>query len=122
MIIRELDDDGDWTFGRGQSDYATDEAAIELNIRTRLLSWIGDAFFALQEGVDWRNRIGPGQQDALVDEVKSVLLQSEGVVAINSVIAVFDSLTRNLTINYNIQTIFSPSFQGEINQTSGAGA
>jgi hypothetical protein len=121
MIIRQTDDGGDWRFGRGQSDYALDEAAIEENIRTRLNSWVGDAFFALQEGVDWRNRIGVAQQDALVDEVKSVLLQSEGVVAINSVFSVFDPVTRNFTINYNVQTIFSPSFQAEIQQTSGAG-
>lgn len=119
MIIRKVDANNDWSFGKGLSDYAADEQAIEQNIKTRILSWVGDCFFALPEGVDWRNRLEIGQQTELLEEVKSIILQSFGVVGINSLTGVFTGSTRNFLITYNIQTIFSPSFQSTIIQNSG---
>jgi hypothetical protein len=122
MIFRLITSDGDWCYGKGRNDYATAEAAINLNILTRLKSWVGDCFFALLDGIDWRSRLDTGQQKALVDEIKSNLLQAFGVVGINSVEAIFDGETRVIRITYNIQTIYSPSFQGTIVQGSGTGA
>lgn len=113
MIIRKVIG-GDWTFGQGLGNYNQDEAAIDENIQTRLLSWVGDCFFALQDGVDWSSRLDVGQQTALEDEVRSVILASFGVVAVNSVIAVFDGTTRLFSLNYNIDTIFSASFQAQL--------
>lgn len=121
MIFRTISTDGDWNFGKGINDYAQNEEAINLNIKTRLLSWVGDCFFALQDGIDWRSRLDTGQQRALVEEIKSNLLRAFGVVGINSVEAIFDGQTRVLRITYNIQTIFSPSFQETISQGAGTG-
>lgn len=120
MIIRKIDASNDWDFGHGLSDYAKDDNAIAENIQTRLLSWVGDCFFAIQEGVDWRQRLDIGQQQELKDELQSVILQSFGVMAINSFTLVFDGVTRVALITYNIQTIFSPSFQTVIRQSAGA--
>ncbi len=120
MIIRKIDAQSDWLFGHGNSDYAKDEAAINENIQTRILSWIGDCFFALQEGVDWRNRLEVGQQAALKDEIATIILQSFGVMAINFIELSFDGRTRLATIRANIQTIFSPSFQTVIRQAAGS--
>ena len=119
MIFRKIDALNDWKFGHGLSDYATDEAAINLNIQTRILSWVGDCFFALQEGVDWRNRLDIGQQAALRDEIATVILQSFGVVGINSIDLDFNGMTRLAIIRANIETIFSPSFQTVIQQAAG---
>lgn len=122
MIIRKVDGSNDWQFGKGLSDYARNEEAIDENIKTRVLSWVGDCFFALQEGVDWRSRLDIGQQAALVEEVKSVIMQSEGVVGVNDIQAVFNGPSRLETITYNIQTIFSQSFQSVINLSAGVGS
>lgn len=119
MIIRKIDGTGDWQFGHGLSDYAKDEAAINENIKTRILSWIGDCFFALQEGVDWRNRLEVGQQKELRDEIATIILQSFGVMGINFIELDFNGVTRLATIRANIQTIFSPSFQTVIRQAAG---
>lgn len=119
MIIRKLDGNHDWTFGKGLNSYAVEEKALEENIQTRVLSWVGDCFFALQEGVDWRSRLDIGQQKELVEEIKSVILQSEGVVGVNSIELVFDGTTRLATITYNIQTIYSRDFQSVIKQLAG---
>lgn len=120
MIMRALDVNGDWRFGKGLSDYAADELAIELNIKTRLLSWIGDCFFALADGIDWKNRLDVGQRATLENEVRALIGQSYGVVAINSVQSIFDPKTRSIRITYDIQTIFSPSFQRAIQQAAGS--
>ena len=55
MIMRAITPSGDWTFGKGLADYAQAEAAIEENILTWLQSWVGNCFFALKDGIDWRN-------------------------------------------------------------------
>lgn len=120
MIFRELTSSGDWTFGKGKASYAEAENAINLNIQTRLLSWVGDCFFALKDGVDWLGLLDVGQQSNLVEAIKSNILNAYGVVAINSVLPVFNGETRTMVIQYNIQTIYSPSFQGSIQQTAGS--
>lgn len=119
MIIRKIDADNDWTFGQGLSNYAINEEAIDENIKTRLLSWIGDCFFALQDGIDWKQRLDVGQKDALEDEIRSLILQSYGVMGINSIDVVFNSLTRVIGITYNIQTIYSSSFETTLQQSAG---
>lgn len=120
MIFRQIDANGDWEFGKGVNDYARNEDAINLNIRTRILSWVGDCFFALSDGIDWRNRLDVGQQAALVEEIKSNLLQAFGVIEINGVQSQFDGQTRTARLLYDIRTIYSPSFQEVIAQGAGA--
>ena len=119
MIIRKVDTENDWRIGKGKSDYARDEQALAENIKTRLLSWVGDCFFALNEGVDWKARMDVGQQDNLTDEVKSIILQSWGVVGINSVAVELGEGTRGVQITYDIETIYSDSFQQTIQEASG---
>lgn len=110
MIFRNLTVDGDWTFGMGRAAYAANERAIELNLQTRLLSWKGNCFFALEDGVDWKNRLDKGQRQNLLDELKTIILKSAGVVGVNSVTYNLDA-QRRLSVTYDIQTIFSTSFR-----------
>lgn len=120
MIIRLIDAAGDWTFGKGNSNYASDELAVEQNLRTRLLSWLGDCFFALADGVDWRGRLDVGQQNALLEEIRSIILKTEGVVGVTRLEGIYDPRTRHFKLTYDIQTIFSPSFTRAILQTFGS--
>ena len=122
MIIRALDSNGDWTIGKGTQNYATGQQAIEENIKTRLLSWVGDCFFAINDFVDWNARLDVGQMENLQDEVMRVILQSYGVVAVKMVSVVFNAATRAITITYTADTIFSADFQATINQPLGAGS
>lgn len=110
MIFRQLTALGDWTFGKGISGYATDEAAVELNIRTRILSWKGNCFFALDDFVDWLGRLDKGQEENLKRELKNVILQSFGVVSVNSINGLLDRSTRHFQVTYNISTIFGENF------------
>ncbi len=113
MIFRTLTSLGDWTFGSGISGYATQEKAIELNIQTRLLSWKQDCFFALDEWVDWLARLDKGQETNLKNELKNVILQSFGVVSVNSVEGILNRETRN------IDTIYGTNFRNTLELSIG---
>lgn len=121
MIFRSLTASGDWTFGQGLSNYARNGQAIDFNIKTRLLSWVGNCFFALPDGIDWHTRLDKGQRQNLLNDLRAEILQSFGVVGINSFDFVFDARTRALIVSYNIQTIFSPSFQSQVAAAVGLG-
>jgi hypothetical protein len=113
MIIRNIDENLDWTFGKGIGCYLRENAAIGLNIKTRILSWLNDCFFDPQAGIDWINRLGSKNQRTLLElDLRRIILQSEGVTGILS----FDSMliNRAFTANYSVQTIFSQSFQDSI--------
>lgn len=109
MIFRALDRNHDWTFGAGKSNYLSDDPAIGLNIQTRILSWLGDCFFDRSAGVDWLNRMGlKNQQDLLTQEIRLIILQSFGVTQLLNFNMVISD--RNISIEYNITTINSPSY------------
>lgn len=113
MIFRNLDENGDWMFGKGTNNYVSQNSAIGLNIKTRILSWVDDCFFDLPAGIDWLNRLGSKDQRGLLElDLRRIILQSEGVTGILE----FDStlINRNFTANYSVQTIYSQSFQDSI--------
>lgn len=109
MIIRSTTKTNDWLFGKGLQDYFFNEAAIEANIRTKLLEWVGNCYFNLTAGIDWRNRLDYGQQQALIVEIKQLVLQCYGVLQILAFNANFNNTTRFDSITMTIQTIYSPS-------------
>lgn len=114
MIFRQLDSSGDWTFGKGIANYAQNEAAINLNIQTALLCWVGDCFFALKFGIDWTRLLDTGQQKNLQLALQTLILGLYGVVGVDTVSAFFDPTTRKLSVKYAATTIFSQSFQSQV--------
>ena len=117
MKIRALDANGNWTFGQGLNNYLTGNAAIGLNISTRIKSWVGDCFFAMNAGVDWKTRLGSKSQIALLEaDLKRIILSSYGVVAITAFSFSVNEATREFTVNYTINTIFSKGYQQSVTQ------
>lgn len=113
MLFRGLDADGDWTFGKGLSNFATQNDAIALNIRTRILSWIGDCFFDLKAGIDWVNRLGSKNQAALLDlDLRRRILETEGVTGLTQ----FDIINqdRAFTGNYTVNTIYGQEYANTV--------
>lgn len=113
MKFRQLDANGDWTFGKGLNNYAKENQAIGLNIKTRIRSWLGDCFFDTGAGIDWINRLGSKNQDALLTlDLRNIILKSEGVTGIIE----FDvSLNgRNFRADYSVETIYSRSYTDSV--------
>lgn len=119
MIIRALTPSGDWTFGSGLGNYNQAEAAVEENILTWLQSWVGNCFFALKDGIDWRNLLDVGQKQNLTDSIRLNLLTRYGVVGVNSLDVELNPHTRHIVITAAIQTIYSRSFEIELDQIAG---
>lgn len=107
MSVRSLDADGDWNFGKGRNDYLYRTDAVVQNISTRLKSFLGDCFFALDEGVDWFTLLGSKNRVALELNVRAVILNTPEVTGIVSSETNFDARTRNLTLTYTVTTIYS---------------
>lgn len=106
MRVRAIDSQGDWTFGKGRSNYITDLAAIRQNIRTRLLSFLGDCFFATNDGIAWFDLLGSKDQLQVNLAVSSVILNTQFVTGLQQLsISLNDN--RQLTIQYEVQTAFS---------------
>lgn len=114
MLFRQIDQDGDWTFGKGINNYARNNEAISLNIKTRLLSWAGDCFFDLNAGIDWTNRLGNKNQfDLLSLDIRKIILETEGVTGLVR----FDTKLlkgRKFDASYTVTTTFSTEFQDNL--------
>lgn len=106
MIIRNSTPSGDFVFGKGLSDYLKNQNAILHNVKTRLLQWKGDCFYAIAEGVDYNNLLDVGTKNLLDSDVKRIILQSEGVIKINSFESVLDNSVRAYSGQATITTIF----------------
>ena len=85
-----------------------------MDIATRLRSWRNDCFFDFDAGIDWVSRLDKGQKDNLINDIKKLLIQSYGVVKINSVTVSDNPVTRALIITYNVDTIYSESFTNQV--------
>lgn len=117
MIFRGIDGNGDWSFGQGKNSYFTKEKAIAANVRTRLLLFLGEVFWRLDAGVDWWNLLGaknPAAQAGIILQCRTVILGSYGIVRVTSVLPVFKPVTRDLTVTYNTDTIYSKGVVGNI--------
>lgn len=110
MKIRNLDTNGDWMFGNGVGSYCRDQIALELNIKTKLSEWKRDCYWNQVAGIDWENRLEFNQQDALVSEIKSLIVKIDGVLEITELNANI-TLNRECIVKATIKTIFSSSFQ-----------
>ena len=117
MSVRAIDKSGDWTFGNSYLNYKTGQDEIVQNLKTRLLSWKTDCFFDMEAGVDWVNIIGSfNTLDYAKEQINQIILQTDGVVQINKLDVFLDS-NRQLTIEADINTIYSTTF---INYNIGA--
>lgn len=106
MIVRSLDENGDFTYGKGINNYKTYNDAIAQSITTRLKSFLGDCFFATDQGIDWWNLLGSKNTIALNLAVSATILKTSGVTGIKQLNIILDRL-RNITIQYEVTTIYT---------------
>jgi hypothetical protein len=105
MIVRALDSNFDWTYGRGKNNYLSGRSAVAQNISTRLKSFLGDCFYDTAAGIDWFNRIGSKDIIALNLDVSAVILNTRDVTGIVQLSINLNS-ARKLTIQYAVTTAY----------------
>lgn len=106
MIVRALDSTGDWQFGKSKNDYISNNNTVKQNIKTRLLSFLGNCFFDITAGIDWFNFLSSKNQAALNLSISSVILNTANVTGLLQLTV---SLTENrlFSVSYNVQTAYS---------------
>jgi hypothetical protein len=106
VIIRGLDVNGDFQLGRGKASYLKGQEAVMLNIKTRLKSFLNDAFWNMSFGIDWLNYLGNKQtQVNVLLACRAMVLQSFGVTKINAIN--YEMNGRRVEIAINVNTIYS---------------
>lgn len=107
MRIRALDKNGDWTFGKGNSNYKNNLKALEQNVVTRIKSFKFDWFLDIQANIDWWNILGQkNNEDLIRSQVYRTVVETDGVTKVTLIDLISDRQTRNLTIRLSIQTIY----------------
>lgn len=107
MIVRALDSDGDWTFGKGRNNYLKDNAAVAQVLDLRVSMFLGDCFFALNEGIDWTNRLGSKDELALNLDIAARILNTPQVTGLLQLSTNLNRGTRGFTASYEVQTVYS---------------
>jgi hypothetical protein len=109
VIIRALDSNGDITFGQGQQNYLVNQSALALNIQTRLLSFLNNCVWDMSSGIDWFTYLRqPNNQNQIIISVRTCLLQSFGVLKVNTVNV--NVVGRHIALAYNVTTIYTSNF------------
>lgn len=119
MSFRNLTGEHDWVWGTGKNSYVTENDEIALNVKTRVLSFLGDCFFAPTEGIDWWNFLNYHSSDKLENAVQETIAKTDGVVDVNAIDSYLNA-NRKINLSYDINTIYTKNLQGEITPITGA--
>ena len=107
MKFSRLTKDGDWTFGQGLANYATDSEALNINVVTRLKSFANDWFLDLDANIDWLTILGtPKNEEIILNEVERVVTETENVIRVNNMELLKNIEKRSTSLIINIDTLF----------------
>lgn len=99
MRVRELDQNHDWTFGRGKSNYLEKSEAIAQSVKTKLLSLKNDWFLNRDDGIAWFDYLEKNlNTQALEVDCKRAILSVDGVEEITFFDIKLNRETRELLI------------------------
>lgn len=113
MSFRNLDGNHDWTFGIGKNNYVDGDLEILLDAKTRVLSFLGDCFFAPSAGIDWWNLLEYNKQAQAENAVMATVAQTEGVIEVSDTDSTLNA-RRELTLSYGIKTVNNSKYQQTI--------
>lgn len=119
MIIRREDIDGDWVFGHSLADYLTENDAIALLLKDRLLLWFGEWFLDVTAGVHWPLILGikPPQILLAEQEVRRIVLATEGVTQVTQLTISFSHETFTADMTVEVSTIYTTGVLIQFQQT-----
>jgi len=104
--VRAIDGAGDWIWGIGPGAYKLRAQALDQQIQCAILSFLGDCFYDVNFGINWWTLLGTSNQAALNLAVKAQILNVPGVTGINQLSAVYNSRSRRLALQYQVQTVY----------------
>lgn len=108
MRVRIQDENGDYTFGSGQSNFFLNSVeGVAQAVQTRLLLWTGEWFLNVDEGTPYlQGVIGKQDQQTIDNVLRARILGTEGVSSILSYESIIDRENRKLNVSVSISTIY----------------
>ncbi len=119
MTFRQLTSSGDWTFGAGLGNYASQTQAIALNLQTSVLMWSGDFFASLNPWLNWKGLLNTGQQKNLNTSLTSFIAGCYGIMSVQSASVVVNPTTRLAFAQYTVNTVYSTQVVNQVQILSG---
>lgn len=109
MKYRKLDENGDYSFGRGNQNFLIDSPqAVAQAIKTSLALYQGEWFIDTSAGMPWLTQVvGFNTQSVYDDLIKSKVQRVPGVTSIDSYNSTLDRSSRGLTVSMIVTTEFS---------------
>ncbi|HAG2136736.1 TPA: hypothetical protein G8V68_000767 [Salmonella enterica] len=114
MRYRREDENGDYTFGRGDSGFFVDcPEAVAQAVKTRLQLWQGQWFLDANEGTPYEQTIiGKQVSEVYVLAVRDRVLSTPGVNNILSMTTTTDDNQRRVNYRVTLDTIYG---EGNVN-------
>lgn len=111
MRYRKLTDDGDYTFGNGQTDFYRDvPEAVGQAVKTRLLLWLGEWFLDIEEGTLFMQGIlGKYSETEANVTIQDRVLGTLGLTDLQNYVSDRNPDTRALSVEFDINTIYGPT-------------
>ncbi|WP_269914786.1 hypothetical protein [Acinetobacter sp. HY1485] len=108
MRYRKLDENGDHTFGMSSNNFYIDSAeAVQQAILTRLRLSLGEWFADTSDGTGWNQTILGKQSQGLYElTLRQRVLETSGVINIDTFESTLDPTTRRLTVSMSVNTIY----------------
>ncbi len=113
MKTRTVDNNWDWRFGKGINDYADNALGVAYTVKMKVLSWYKDCFFAMEDGVDWKNVLGSKSTKEMADESIRDIIRAEPEI---TELVYFDSQIedRKYTCTIRFKTIYGETIEVKI--------
>lgn len=108
MRYRALDENGDYSFGQGSTNFLVNspEAVAQL-VTTRLKLWTGEWFLDTTEGTPYQSQVlGTGTASTRDLAIRERILETQGVTGITDYASIVDPTTRAFTCAATIDTIY----------------
>ena len=111
MRYRKLSETGDSTFGNGLLNFYIDTPeAVGQAVKTRLLLWLGEWFLNIEEGTPFMQGIlGKHNKETADTTIRQRVLETEGMVNIESYLSEIDPDNRKMNVTMTINTIYGPT-------------
>ena len=107
MKVRQLDKNGDWTFGNSQNNYINKKEALKQNVVTRIKSCKNDWFLDSEANIGWWDILGIKNNEGIIkNQVYNTVVTTYGVTSIKNIDIQIDSATRKATIKIDLKTIY----------------
>lgn len=108
MRYRREDDDGDYTFGRGDDTWLINSPeAVAQAIKTRFELWYGQWFLDTTEGTPWiQSVLGKQRPEVYNLAIRQRILETAGVSSITAFDTTVNTSTRRVTFTATVETLY----------------